>query len=133
MSADQAPALTWLEFANADLAMAKIPLPDGAVYEQLCFHAQQAAEKAIKGVLIHSDLDFPFVHDLRLLANLLPASLRSTAELSGIDKLTPYAVATRYPFSFRDNAVDKSEYEEAIRIADRVVAWAEGAIAQPRE
>ena len=133
MSADQAPALTWLEFANADLAMAGIPLPEGALYELLCFHAQQAAEKAIKAVLIHCDLDFPFVHDLRLLANLFPADLRFAAELSGIDELTPFAVTTRYPFSFRDSAVDKTEYDQAIRIANEVVSWATKVIATSRE
>ncbi|MEJ5376514.1 MAG: HEPN domain-containing protein [bacterium] len=40
----------WLMLARADLALAKAPLPPGAVYEDLCFHAQQAAEKALKGM-----------------------------------------------------------------------------------
>lgn len=40
----------WLRRARSDLALAKVPLPEGALYEDLCFHAQQAAEKAIKAV-----------------------------------------------------------------------------------
>jgi HEPN domain-containing protein len=38
----------WLARAEGDLALARAPLPQGAFYEDLCFHAQQAAEKAIK-------------------------------------------------------------------------------------
>ena len=35
----------WLRYAKADLALAQVPLPAGGLYELLCFHAQQAAEK----------------------------------------------------------------------------------------
>jgi len=40
----------WLRRAKSDLAIAKAPLPDGALYEDMCFHAQQAVEKALKAV-----------------------------------------------------------------------------------
>jgi len=40
----------WLENARADLALARSPLPLGGLYEHLCFHAQQAAEKSLKAV-----------------------------------------------------------------------------------
>ncbi len=40
----------WLARAKGDLALALAPLPEGAFYEDLCFHAQQAAEKAVKAV-----------------------------------------------------------------------------------
>lgn len=40
----------WLARARGDLALARVPLPAGGFYEDLCFHAQQAAEKAIKAV-----------------------------------------------------------------------------------
>ena len=43
-------AADWLARAKGDLALAEIPLPKGAFYEDLCFHAQQAAEKALKAV-----------------------------------------------------------------------------------
>jgi len=39
----------WLQHAQSDLALARTtPLPP-ILSEELCFHAQQAAEKAIKG------------------------------------------------------------------------------------
>jgi HEPN domain len=37
------PSLDWLRYARADLALARVPLPQGGLYELLCFHAQQAA------------------------------------------------------------------------------------------
>ena len=40
----------WLVRAKGVLALAEVPLPEGAFYEDLCFHAQQAAEKALKAV-----------------------------------------------------------------------------------
>lgn len=41
-------AADWLKRAKGDLAIAMVPLPPGAFYEDLCFHAQQTAEKALK-------------------------------------------------------------------------------------
>ena len=37
-------ASDWLARAKGDLALAKVDLPQGGFYEDLCFHAQQAAE-----------------------------------------------------------------------------------------
>jgi len=50
--------------ARGDLAIAKAPLPKGAFYEDLCFHAQQAAEKALKAVYQHHGWPFRYTHDL---------------------------------------------------------------------
>jgi HEPN domain-containing protein len=43
-------AQDWMARAKSDLALAQVPLPKGAFYEDLCYHAQQAAEKALKAV-----------------------------------------------------------------------------------
>ena len=51
----------WLNRAKSNLALAKNPIP-GAYLEDLCFEAQQAAEKAIKATLIRLGLEFPYVH-----------------------------------------------------------------------
>jgi hypothetical protein len=42
-----------MDRAKGDLALARAPLPEGGFYEDLCFHAQQAAEKALKSVYLH--------------------------------------------------------------------------------
>jgi HEPN domain-containing protein len=40
----------WLAFAREDLRMAELALAED-IYNQVCFHAQQCVEKAIKGWL----------------------------------------------------------------------------------
>ncbi len=55
----------WLNRARSNLARARSGATIPEVYlEDLCFDAQQAAEKALKAVLIHLDVSFPYVHDL---------------------------------------------------------------------
>ena len=42
----------WLRHAYSDLALASITPSSQILLEQLCFHAQQAAEKALKAILV---------------------------------------------------------------------------------
>ena len=97
----------------------------GLYLEDLCFDAQQAAEKAIKAFLVHRGVRFPYVHDLTALLTLVeqgeravPQSIRQSA------RLTRYAVATRYPGV--SEPVTQKEYEEALILAEDVVHWVEG-------
>lgn len=53
-------AIDWLARAKGDLALAGGELPDGAFLEDLCFHAQQAAEKALKAVHVHHSIKFRY-------------------------------------------------------------------------
>ena len=48
----------WLNRAKSNLAIARNRLPE-TYLEDLCFEAQQAAEKAIKSRLMALDIDFP--------------------------------------------------------------------------
>ena len=43
----------------------------GSYLEDVCFDAQQAAQKAIKVLLIHRRVRFPYVHDLAELLTLV--------------------------------------------------------------
>ena len=63
----------WLNRARSNLLRAKNRIPD-VYFEDLCLDAQQAAEKAIKGVMILRGIEFPYSHDLRLLLVTLEAS-----------------------------------------------------------
>ena len=47
----------WMNRARSSLAIAKNRVPQ-AYLEDLCFEAQQAAEKAIKAVMIARGIDF---------------------------------------------------------------------------
>jgi HEPN domain-containing protein len=53
----------WLNRARSNLALAKSDVA-GALLEDLCFEARQAAEKAINAVFVDRGERFPFLHDL---------------------------------------------------------------------
>ncbi len=117
----------WLNRARSNLSRAKARIPE-AYLEDLCFDAQQAAEKAIKALLIKRGVAFPYVHDLAHLLTLLeeageavPISMRQA------EGLTRYAVVTRYPGL--TEPVTEAHYQEAIASAEAVVGWAEERLA----
>ncbi|HXG17921.1 MAG TPA: HEPN domain-containing protein [Methylomirabilota bacterium] len=113
----------WLNRARSNLARAKARIPD-AYLEDLCFDAQQAAEKAIKAVLLKKKLTFPYVHDLARLLTLVEGSgAEIPEEVRQAESLTRYAVVTRYPGL--TEPVTEAHYQEAVANADVVVRWAE--------
>ena len=113
----------WLNRARSNLARAKVLVP-GCYLEDLCCDAQQAAEKAIKAVMIRLDIDFPYIHDLaRLLMTLEARGEPIPDAIRGAAKLTQYAVHARYPGL--EEPVSEPAYHEAVAIAESVVRWAE--------
>ncbi|MBI1900422.1 MAG: HEPN domain-containing protein [Planctomycetia bacterium] len=119
----------WLNRARSNLALAKADAV--AVFvEDLCFEAQQAAEKAVKAVFIHRGATFPFIHDLEdLLKRLQRSGVRIPKYVWQADELTPFAVVTRYPGL--GGPIGKRQYRRAVRIAESVLRWAERQIAKP--
>lgn len=114
----------WLARARSNLECAKIGADLAGIYlEDLCFNAQQAAEKAIKAVFIHRRKVFPYIHDLRKLLDLLAADgVTMPDEVREAADLTEYAVAGRYPGL--DEPVTKEEYIRALGLAETVYDWA---------
>ena len=114
----------WLIHAESDLRMARLGEHDKTVLpQQVCFHAQQAAEKALKAVLLYARIDFPLTHDLQELLDLLEHdSINPPSEIQGAGSLTPYAVETRYPGYFAP--ITPLEMEEAINLAQKIIHWA---------
>ena len=91
-------AQRWLRFATEDLDAARRMLADrSSAPRHVCWHAQQAAERALKAALVLDGIDFPFTHDLNALRNLLPASWTVRAENVDMAELTEWAVQARYP------------------------------------
>lgn len=121
----------WIEYARADMALAGAPLPEGARLEQLCFHAQQEAEKSLKAVLLYLGLEFPFTHSLQALIDLIPDGIVPLKEAAAAAGLTPYAVLSRYPGE--TEPVDEQEYAEALSAAAATMAWASSVIAAGQE
>jgi len=90
--------LGWLTVVDDDLKQVvnnlhgPMPSLSGAAY-----HCQQAAEKLVKAILVKAGISFPKTHDIAALVGLLPDSHPLKRALKGLEKLTPYGVAYRYP------------------------------------
>ena len=113
----------WLRRAHSDLALARTPPSVGVLLEDLCFHAQQAAEKALKAILIANSIPFPRTHNITGLLELIPGSLSPPPAVQEAVILTDYAVASRYPGAYEP--VEDEELQEALALAEAVVSWAE--------
>ena len=113
----------WLRHARSDLAIARAYPLRGALIEALCFHAQQAAEKAIKAVLIAKGVAPPRTHNIGTLLDRLPSELVVPFDLHEVSDLTDFAVTARYPGELEPIAED--EYHDAVKLAEAVVLWAE--------
>ena len=120
----------WLRYAKSDLELARIEKPEGVLLENLCFHAQQAAEKTLKAVLIFFEIDFPRTHNIRTLLDLLPEGVDVPQEVEESAILTDYAVESRYPR--KSEPVDDEEYRQVLGLAEAVVSWGEKLIYENR-
>lgn len=122
----------WLVRAKSNLALASQPKPPDALWEDQCFLAQQAAEKALKAVYQHRGLLFQYIHDLKKLGKgLEQRGLKIPPVVREAIVLTKYAFETRYPGPFEP--VTEAEYRKALILADAVIAWAEKMIEIPYE
>lgn len=113
----------WLNRARSNLFKARLRMPE--VYlEDLCFEAQQAAEKAIKAVMIKRRIDFPYIHDIARLLRLLESGGQPVPEyVERAADLTRYATVLRYPGI--EQPVSAEAHAEAVAKAEAVVRWAE--------
>lgn len=112
----------WLRYAYSDLELARVRRPSKVLLEGLCFHAQQAAEKALKAVLIAKGVPPPKTHNIRTLLDLLPQGIIVPQDVQDAAGLTDYAVMSRYPGDFE--SIGEKEYKEAIQLAESVMLWA---------
>jgi len=117
----------WMRFARSDLELVRGPVRPGVLPETLCFHAQQAVEKALKAVALSLGIEFPYTHNLKALVGLLPPHISVPDAVRDATELTDYAVATRYPGEYEP--VTDDDYREAVRVAEAVLLWAEQVVA----
>ncbi len=112
----------WVSRAKSNLIRAKNRIP-GVYLEDLCFDAQQAAEKAIKAILMQLKVEYPYVHDLAELLTLVDKAGKEIPDsVMQASRLTRYAVVSRYPSAFEP--VTEEEYQRALTIAEETVRWA---------
>ncbi len=118
---DEQPELAWFAKAGADLEMAQRALgPDRPFPDMACFHAQQCAEKYLKGYLVAHDVPFRFVHDLAYLTRLCTGLDSSFEALTPAAKfLNAYIATSRYPAE-TDQEPDIEAAQEAIQLAQQI-------------
>jgi len=114
---DDAEVADWLEKASRDRAAAGL-LHTVGLHDLACFHCQQAAEKALKALLIAVGQVPARTHDLQALVVQLT---QAAAPLAGIDEAAAYlkgfAVISRYP-GF--GSVDEATATRAVGAADQI-------------
>ena len=118
------PEQDWFEKAEQNLEMAQpAMLPGDPISEMACYHAQQWAEKYLKGFLVSRSHSFNFVHDLFYLTQECAQRQPAFRQLElAAETLGGYGAGVRYPL---ENFVDPDEEEawEAIRLAEEVATF----------
>ena len=126
-----ARAMDWFREALEDLESAQI-LAEHGQYHHACFHAQQAAEKAVKAALRHFNTIMTGHSVTRLLEALrsradVPQQLMDDARV-----LDQYYIPPRYPNSFTEGSpADYYTRDQALRAIDaarRIVEHVRGII-----
>jgi HEPN domain-containing protein len=122
---------SWIERAQSSLELAQARIIRHIHYEDLCFQLQQAAEKALKGLLIYYGVEPEFTHNIEVLLTDLKKFTELPENIKKSAQLTDYAVQTRYPGEYDD--ITKEEYEEAVSITKECLDWVENKIKESEE
>ncbi|GAC1641847.1 MAG: HEPN domain-containing protein [Chloroflexota bacterium] len=114
----------WVQRAQRDLLIAERALQGTPILaDQAAYHAQQAAEKALKAFLAANNQPLQKTHNLeRLVTQCQAINARFGAFLGSTRTLNPYATLFRYPGGPLEPAVD--EAERAIQLAREIVDFA---------
>ncbi len=117
----------WLAVADQDLAIARAHTHDAP--NAACFHAQQATEKALKGLLVQLAGDVERTHvAAELIEEVIGAGAMPDNDVRrAAIRLDRYYVTTRYPDAMGDADPTASFFAadavSAILDADTVILW----------
>ena len=122
----------WFEFAREDLVLAEAAL-EKRIYNQVCFHAQQGVEKALKGFLRAHQRSVPKTHALSELLAICRRLDGSFQELeASCTKLDQYYIPTRYPDALPgigpEGLPTRQDAEEAVVLLRSALGWIEDKI-----
>ena len=115
----------WLQAAADDLAAIEVMLPNEQLTNIIAFHAQQAVEKALKGLREKFGLRIPRTHDLLLLYDGLSEHIQASEDT--LDSLNELYMDSRYPGAMGLLPQGKPTTEEAnafYRFAQEIVTAA---------
>jgi HEPN domain-containing protein len=110
----------WVQKAENDLKNAAhtLKLGEACPTDTVCFHAQQCVEKYLKALLVLHGIEFSRIHHISALVALLPVRVRPDLTPEEQERLTDYAVSTRYPGDYEP--IPLAEARQAVQIARRV-------------
>lgn len=122
-------AARWLNYARVDLDAGYTLLRDPDHYpRQICYLAQQAAEKAIKAIFVWLEIKHPFSHDLDRLRDLLPEGWQVKKQYPDLAELTVWAIVTRYPADMPD--IVEADARHALELAEEIYQLIEAEIVE---
>jgi len=118
----------WLDEALDDIAAAETLMKDGR-YSKVCFLSQQAAEKAVKALIIYRLKSYETIHSVAEL-------LRKTGAPDDLIRLgvelDRHYIPSRYPNAWPSGTPSKmyreTEAESALNAARKVLDYVEGEI-----
>ncbi|MCS5699148.1 HEPN domain-containing protein [Cyanobium sp. FGCU-52] len=116
-----------LRKAAQDLAVLDKLIDDTAIDDEtLGFHAQQAAEKAIKALLALAGCDYPRSHNIGLLLDLLNSKrIALPGNYDGLVALTPFGTVFRYDDLAFEDVPDRHSWPPLLH---RLLAEVQGLI-----
>ena len=118
----------WLKFSADHMTTAQV----GDVAASIrCYHAQQAAETAMKAALVFDGRDFPKTHDLEVIAALIAPKFPEAGMAAQLDWLTEWAMSRRYPGPRSHPTA--ADTERAVRLAQSIVEAARAYIERVSE
>lgn len=111
----------WFKKAENDMLNAENTIKmENPPCDTICFHAQQCAEKYLKGFLAFHNIDFPKTHSLEDLVELCKQVIPEIeTELENVEVLSSYGVEVRYPDEVYYD-IPKEDAQEAIDLAKKV-------------
>ena len=115
-------AQRWFRKAESDLSNARRTAASEGPYDTACFHAQQTAEKYLKGFLAAHNREIPHTHNLEKLTRRVEAVEPLDLDLRELDRLSYHAVEVRYDLgTWPDQEMARKEIETAERVKAAVL------------
>lgn len=118
------PAQKWFAIGNNDLKYVQASFEEfGAFYPQICFIAQQAVEKYLKGFLILQKNSFPKIHDLTKLLKFCAEIEKDFLDFADeTNYLSQFYLIARYPLTEYPPA-GKKEAKKALDSAEEIIGF----------
>jgi HEPN domain-containing protein len=134
MAVDSGNFLDWFAKAENDLraGLGILRYYEEPPTDTICYHAHQAAEKSLKGLLICKGGEMPRTHDLVELLNLcIGREVRLEQFKDDIEVLNKYYIEAKYPPDM-PIVYSKDEAAKALDIAQLIFKTLSGMIGKAR-